>query len=86
MTKILHLVVLRSNLESNLKTKFAFSWRDKISKFATPAATFSAMKFDSSRVGAQARKGEIYAKIGVNLKETDEKTKIYLCSHRGVYF
>nr|WP_314904577.1 hypothetical protein [uncultured Campylobacter sp.] len=50
------------------------------------AATFSAMKFDSSRVGAQAHKGEIYAKIGVNLKETDEKTKIYLCSRRGVYF
>ena len=49
-------------------------------------ATFSAMKFDPSRVGAQARKGEIYAKIGVNLKETDEKTKIYLCSRRGIYF
>lgn len=69
-----------------MKTKFAFSWRDKISKFATPAATFSAMKFDPSRAGTQTRKGEIYAKIGVNLKETDEKTKIYLYSCRGIYF
>ena len=55
-------------------------------RFATWAATFSAMKFDPSRVGTQPYKGEIYAKIGVNLKETDEKTKIYLCSCRGVYF
>ena len=86
MTKILRLIVLRSNLESNLKTKFAFSWCDKTLKFAISTATFSAMKFDPSRVGAQVRKGKIYAKIGVNLKGTDEKTKIYLCFCRGVYF
>ncbi|WP_163026529.1 hypothetical protein [Campylobacter showae] len=54
MTKILRLIVLRSNLESNLKTKFAFSWRGKTSKFATPAATFSVMKFDSTQVAARA--------------------------------
>lgn len=38
-------------------------------------ATFSAMKFDPLRVGAQARKGKIYAKIGANKRGKMPKLK-----------
>ncbi|MGP1534376.1 MAG: hypothetical protein ACTTJF_09945, partial [Campylobacter sp.] len=51
------------------KAELVFFRCNKISRFATSTGTFLAMKFDPSQVGAQARKGEIYAKIGVNLKE-----------------
>ncbi|EET79080.1 hypothetical protein CAMSH0001_1160 [Campylobacter showae RM3277] len=44
------------------KTELVFFRCGKIPRFATRAATFSAMKFDPSRVGAQARKAKFMLK------------------------
>ena len=57
------------------KAELVFFRCGKISKFAIPAATFSAMKFNPSQVAVQARKGEIYAKIGANKRGKMPKLK-----------
>ena len=57
------------------KAELVSFWCGKTSKFATSTATFSMMKFDPLRVGAQARKGKIYAKIGANKRGKMPKLK-----------